>query len=197
MELGEVFDIKTKPWKEINLIYVAFIWTEKIALKAFRHVENVFIQGLLSLSRLANWLYNKNKPWMNKFSTCRQALIVLFFNNKWFRLTLNCTLFVFVTVFVSILFCYKWFRSFRHAGLWPRIQSPGVGGVAGGDTTTSGGQHGATGAPGAPGEGDLHRQGGQDWCRLPHTQICACVVDITTGIVLKRVCFVIVESRHT
>ena len=26
----------------------------------------LFIQGLFLLYKLANWLYNKNKPWMNK-----------------------------------------------------------------------------------------------------------------------------------
>ena len=34
-----------------------------------------FIEGLFLLYRLGYWLYNKIKPWMNKVSTCRKALL--------------------------------------------------------------------------------------------------------------------------
>ena len=38
----------------------------RVPYKAFRHVGNVFIQGLFLLYNQWRDLYNKNKPWMNK-----------------------------------------------------------------------------------------------------------------------------------
>ena len=39
------------------------------------NVFYLFIQGLYLLYKACYWLYNKNKPWMNRFTTCRKALL--------------------------------------------------------------------------------------------------------------------------